>query len=273
MSDKLTQDVRTAVDEIFQQKEEVAMRKQTEEALIKSAEKINELVASLEAKDVEIDEFTLKVEELEETVSELSAANEDFEKNLEKATSDFEAEKEVLTNRAKMAEEELENIKKDQLAQARFEALKGEGVSATDEKAVKDQVAKIREMEDGDFEAYKAERIELRRSVIAELEASSQEKTAEEKAAEEAAAAEKAASATEEVLSEEEKAAKEAAEAKAVLEDEEAAAADSGDPIEPMKAIAAMLNMEIMPSDDVRKKYRELGKAMAKKYERSEKSE
>ena len=44
MSDKLTQDVRTAVDEIFQQKEEVAIRRQTEEALINSAEKINELV-------------------------------------------------------------------------------------------------------------------------------------------------------------------------------------------------------------------------------------
>ena len=271
MSDKLTQDVRTAVDEIFQQKEEVAMRKQTEEALIKSAEKINELATSLEAKDVEISEFISKVEELEGTVSELSDANKDFEKNLEKATSDFEAEKGELTQRAETAEEGLENIKKDQLAQARFEELKGEGVSATDEKAVEDQVAKIREMEDEDFEAYKTERVELRKSVIAELESSTEEKTAEEIAAEKAAAEEEAAE--KEELSEEEKAAKEAAETKAELEDEEKAAADSEDPIDPMKAMAAMFNMEVVPSDDMRNKYKDLGKAMAKKYERSEKSE
>ena len=51
MSEKLTQDIQDIVDSIFKQKEEVAMRKETEDALNKSADKINELVASLEAKD------------------------------------------------------------------------------------------------------------------------------------------------------------------------------------------------------------------------------
>ena len=35
-----------------------------------------------------------------------------------------------------------------------------------------------------------------------------------------------------------------------------------------MKAMAALLNMETAPSDDVLTKYSELGKAMAKKYEK-----
>jgi penicillin-binding protein 1A len=260
MSDKLTQDVKGIVDEIFTQKEEVAMRKQTEDALNKSATKITELGTSLEAKDGELGDVMAKLSESEAAVSGLSDVNKELEKNLEKATSDFEAEKGELTKRAETAEKELEDMKKDQLAQARFEELKGEGVSATDEKAIEDQVAKIREMEDEDFEAYKVERIELRKAVVAELEASPKEKTAEELAAEKAAA--------EEALSDEEKAAKEAKEEAARVKAEEEAAAASASPIEPMKAMAALLNMETAPSDDVLTKYSELGKAMAKKYEK-----
>lgn len=260
MSDKLTQDVKGIVDEIFKQKEEVSMRKQTENALNKSADKITELSTSLEAKDEELGGFNAKIEELEKTVSGLSDVNKGLEENLEKAASDFEAEKSELTKRAETAEKCLEDMKKDQLAKARFEELKNEGVAATDEKAVEDQVAKIREMEDEGFEAYKIERIELRKSIVAELESSSSEKTDEEKAAEKAA---------------EEKAAEEkaAAEAEAVLKAEEEAAAASNSPIEPMKAMAALLNMETTPSKDVLDKYNELGKAMASVYKKESDSE
>ena len=261
MSDKLTQEVQNIVDGIFAQKEEVAMRKQTEDALTKSADKITELTTSLEAKDEELSASALKLEESEASVSELSATNKELEVNLEKATSDFEAEKGELTKRAETAEEELENIKKDQLTQARFEELKGEGVAASDEKAIEDQVAKIREMGDEDFEAYKVERIELRKSIVAELEASPKEKTVEELAAEEAAATKAA----------EEKAAEEAEAARIKAEEEAAAASVS--PIEPMKAMAALLNMETAPSDGMLSKYAELGKAMASVYNKEEKSE
>lgn len=259
MSDKLTQDIRTEVDNIFKQKEEVAMRKQTEEALNRSAEKINELVASLEAKDVEVSELGSKLSELEETVSELSIANKDLKESLEKATSDFEAENEELTKRAETAEKELEDMKKDQLAQARFVELKDKGVSATDEAAIKDQVAKIREMEEEAFEAYMAERVELRNSVIAELEASSSEETTEETTEEESGSEE--GSSEEETTAELENA-----------EDEELAAADSESTQEPMKAMAALFNMETSPSADIVNKYRELGKEMAKRYGREQES-
>ncbi len=244
--DKLDKDVQAIVDSIFKQKEELAMRKETENALTNSAEKINELVTSLEAKDEELGVVSTKVGGLEETVSDLSDSNKELEADLEKAKSDFDAEKEKLQKRAEVAEEELENIKKDQLAKARLEELTEAGVSATDETAVGDQVAKIREMEDDVFETYKAERVELRKSIITELEKSSSE---------------------EEVDGEEdpnlEKSGKLLDKTEAELEAEEEAVAASEESIDPMKAMAALLNMEITPSKDVVSKYRELGQAMA----------
>ena len=264
--DKLTQDVKSIVDDIFKQNEETAMRKETEEALNKSAEKINELVTSLEAKDAELDGFTAKIEELEEVVSELSSSNKELEENLDKVKSDFEAEKEELVKKAETAEKELEDMKKDQLAKARYEELKNDGVSATDEKAIEDQVAKIREMEDEEFESYKADRVDLRKSVLASLEAS-EENTEDETNEAEAAAeenTEEEESASEENASEEE-GSEEASEedAEAQLEDEEEAAANSEDSIDPMKAVAALLNVETIPTDDILSKYSAMGAAMA----------
>lgn len=243
MSEKLTQDVKEIVDSIFQQKEENAMRKETENALNKSAEKINELVASLEAKDGELSELGNKVEELESTVVGLSDKISELEtekSDLEKEKAEFDSVKKELSKKAEAAEEELGNMKKDQLAKARFTELTEVGIAASDEKAVEDQISKIREMEDEVFKAYKAERVELRKSIVAELEASSDGNTP--------------ANADEDP----EKV------AAAKLKAEEEAAAGSDEPIEPMRAVAAALNLETLPSEDMVSKYKELGKAMAK---------
>jgi hypothetical protein len=104
-------------------------------------------------------------------------------------------------------------------------------------------------MEEEVFEAYKAERVELRKSIVAELESSSNnddnvntDEDSEENASDDTTNAE--------------------------LENEEDATTNLEGPIEPMKAVAAALNLEILPSDDLLSKYKELGKAMAKKYER-----
>jgi len=257
MADKLTQDVQDIVDSIFKQKEEVAMRKETEDALNKSADKINELVASLEAKDEELGISTAKLEELEILVSEMTDKNKELDENLGKATSDFEAEKAELTKRAETAEEELLNMKKDQLAKARYEELVSDGVAVVEEKAKKDQVAKIREMEDEEFSTYKTDRVELRKAIIAELETSTSE--------EQEVKAEKKVSSKEETA--EETIEEDASELEAEVEgNEEEAAADSEDSIDPMRAVAAALNMEVMPDKNTIAKYRELGKAMAKKF-------
>jgi chromosome segregation ATPase len=260
--DKLTQDVKSIVDGIFKQKEEVAMRKEIEDALDKSANKINELVETLEAKDTEMSKLEDQVGELEGTIAELSDKVGELEKekeNLEKEKSDFEAEKEELVKQAEEVKTELDNIKKDQLAQARFNELKEAGVAATDEKAVEDQIAKIREMEDEVFETYKEERVELRKSIVAELEASSKEdkESEEEEASEEEG---------KETNSEEEEASEDTT--AELEENEEEAAADSEESIDPMKAVAAMLNMEITPKKEMRDKYLELGKELAKRFTR-----
>lgn len=261
--DKLTQDVQSIVDSIFKQKEEVAMRQEIEDALHKSADKINELSTSLEAKDGELSESGSKVDELESTVAGLSDKVRELEtekESLEKEKSDFEVEKEELIKQSEEVKTELENIKKDQLAQTRFEGLKEAGVAATDEKAIEDQIDKIREMEEEVFEAYRDERVELRKSVIAELEASSEEEdeAGEKKGSEEGA--EEKGETNSEGASEEDIAAE--------VEDGGGNAAEES--IDPMKAVAAMLNMEITPSEGMRDKYSELGEELAKRFKKGE---
>ena len=243
MTDKLTQDVQEVVETIFKQRDEAALLEETEKALTDSAAKINELTASLEAKDEEISTFTSKVDELEKTLAELATKNKELETSLEQAKAGFETEKAEIVKRAETAEQAIESIKKDQAAQARFEDLKKDGVSATEAKAIEEQLTKIREMTDETFATYKSERVELRKSIIAEME----------KTPVAAAAPVVDPQKTEEEI-------KAAAEVEVALEEEIAKSKDS---IDPMKAVAAMLNLEVTPSDDVKNKYREFGKALA----------
>jgi len=274
MTDKFTQDIHDIVDGIFRHKEEVAMRKETEEALNKSAEMIAKLDASLEAKGTELADIEAKNEELKLNVSQLSDKTKELEENLESAKSDFEAKEKELTEQLEAAQAELEDIKMRQLAEARFENLTNEGIAATDKQAVKDQIDKIRVMTEEDFELYKTDRIELRKSIIAELEESATtetvveedkadevvEEVAEEIAEEEAAEEEVA---EEEVVAEEGSEETLEVETEVEPEDEEEAAAESGDSIDPMKAVSAMLNLETVLADDILTRYRELGAAMA----------
>ena len=254
MADKqLDQDVKAVVEDILKQKEESEMLKETEEALNKSAEKINELVTSLEAKDVELSAFTTKVGELEVTAKDLADKNTELQKNLDETKTGFEAEKAELLKRAEAAETELKNIQKNQIAAARFEELKNDGVAATEPKAIEDQTSKIREMADEEFAAYKAERVELRKTILAEIEKQAPPADAKNDTTEDAA--KKAA---------EEEAAKKAAADKAVADEVEIA--NSKDSINPMNAIASMLNMEVVPGNEIVNKYKELGQAMAEKF-------
>lgn len=247
MPDQIKQDVQAAVEEVLKQREEAELLKETEDALAKSADKINELTASLEAKDGEISAFVLKVEKLESTVTELSDRIATQQQSLDESKVVFEAEKSELVKRADAAEAELLNIKKDQLAKARFEELRKEGVAATDEKAVSEQFAKIKEMSDEVFVAYKSERVELRKSILDELESAAKEKVSQISA---------------------EDAAKKKEEDKVTAE-----IVKSSISIDPMKAVAAALNLEVKTSDTVKAKYSEAGKFLADRIKtRKEKS-
>ena len=259
MSDKLVQDVKAIVDEIFKQQEEATMRKETEEALTQSAEKINELTASLEAKDAEVAELMASIEELEKTIAELS--DKVNELNEEKAS--FESEKEELIKRAEEAEKELESIKKDQLAKARFEELEAEKVAASTDDAKDAQLAKLREMTDEEFAAYKQERIELRDQLLAQLEqnkvdndtdtASDGSDTVDDNIQTDTADVD-----TSDADFDDDKDAD-------ITDDMDTASYDS------MRAVASLLNLNAVPNDDMLSKYKKLGEALAQRLNKNDK--
>ena len=233
MSDNLKNEVKEAVKIIFQETEEAEMKKQTQKALEKSANTINELNESLEAKDEELVVSKEQIVELESAVAGFDTTIKGMEKAKEEADSDketWEAEKAELVKKAEDAEEALDGMKKDQLATIRLSELTTEGVASKDEKT---QVAKIRDMSDEEYAIYKDELVSVKEAIIAELDSKKVETDG-----------------------------KGAADGSDDTEEIEDAAVETK--LSPGGAAMAALNME-MPNDDVMKKYSELGEAMAEK--------
>jgi chromosome segregation ATPase len=178
----------------------------------------------LEEKNSESEETAAKIEELESAIAELQSG-------LEAAQTEKASVEEKLTE----ATSTIEEMKKDKAAEVRLADLEKAGVASGKEA----QMAKVREMSDEEFAAYKEERIELRNAVIAELEATPAE-TAEEE--------------VEETASEEE-------EVETASEEEEVETVPAK--VDPGQAVSAALNFETVPSTGVMAKYAEMGKAMA----------
>ena len=229
MDEKLREEVQAAVTAIFSEKEEANMRKKTEDALQKSAETIQDLTASQEAKNEELTLKNEKISEMEEKAQSLDA-------ELEAVKQEVESVNEKLVE----SEKALEEMKKDRAAEKRIVELSEAKVSDSDEAS---QLEKVREMSDEEFESYKNERISLREAVIAEI------KTLKDK--------EETITETEEETAEEETAEEENEE----TSEEEIDTLPAN--IDPGQVVSAALNMEVIPSKDVMKKYAELGRAMA----------
>ena len=249
MNEELKKDVVAMVAEIFSQKEEAEQRAETEKALQKSADTITELTEALEGKNADDQEIATQINDLENKVTEL--------------TSELEAAKESVEESAsKLTESEnkIEEMRKDKAAELRMDELVKAGVALSDKDA---QTAKIREMEDEEFGSYKEELVSLRSAVEAEL-AKPEETASEEETQEEEVAAEETTEKVdeEEVANEEETEEEEASE-----ENEEEASEEETLPaeIDPDTAVAAAMNMEVMPSDNVIAKYAKLGEAMAER--------
>lgn len=247
MNEELLKDVAAMVAEIFSQKEEAEQRAETEKALQKSADTITELTEALEGKNVSDEEVATQMNDLKNKVTEL--------------TSELEAaQKEVEESASKLAESEskIEEMRKDKAAELRMDELVKAGVALSDKDA---QATKIREMEDEEFGSYKEELVSLRSAVEAELakvvpeEEASEEETQEEEVAEEETAEED----NEEKATEEE--GEEASEETAEEEAEETPPVN----VDPDTAVAAAMNMEVAPSDNVIAKYAKLGLAMAER--------
>ena len=239
---ELKNEIESIVATIFSEKEDADIRKKTEEALQESAEKIQELTICLEERNEEITTLNEKAAENEEKI-------QGFGSELEAAKKETDEANEKLTE----AETALEEIKKDRATELRMTELVEAKVVDSDKVA---QLAKVREMSDDEFATYRDERTALRQAVIDELAAASTEEETDKEAAEKEAAEKEAA---EKEAAEKEAAEKKAAEEKGSEEDEDIPPAH----IDPGQAVAAALNMEIIPTEDMVSKYAKLGKEMA----------
>ncbi|HLD90958.1 MAG TPA: hypothetical protein VI911_08100 [Patescibacteria group bacterium] len=240
MEDKFKKDVEVLIKAIFSEKEEAAMKQKTEEALQTSANTIDELATALEEKSAEI---LVK----EETVATLNKTVEELKSELEAA----KLEKSTVAEKLAGVEAEIEKMRKDKAAEVRMLALETAGILRKDKES---QIAKVREMSDEEFAAYKDELVSIREAVMAEMEAAKKE------------ADEKAAAAAEAKIKEDE-ANKAAAAANSTNQNLGAVPPAN---IDPNKAVSAALNLEGVPSDDVKAKYSKLGQAMADMFKKSE---
>lgn len=163
MEDKLKKDIEAIVAKIFSEKEEAAKMQATGDALNDAASRIATLDANIEAKAAKIDELTTS---LADTVADKDAKLAETSSLLEKAEADKNSALEKLAE----VEAEFANLKKDILVKERLIELSEAKVAIKD---VDSQVAKIKDMNDEEFSAYKKDRVELRKSVMKELEAAS----------------------------------------------------------------------------------------------------
>jgi hypothetical protein len=247
MNEELKKDVVAMVAEIFSQKEEAEQRAETEKALQKSADTITELTAALEGKNAADQEVATQINDLETKVTEL--------------TSELEAaQKEVVESASKLAESEskIEEMRKDKATELRMDELVKAGVALSDKDV---QTAKIREMEDEEFGSYKEELVSLRSAVEAELA----KPASEEEASEEETQEEETAEENNEEVNEEEATEEETNEETSEENEEEAEEETPPVNVDPDTAVAAAMNMEVMPSDNVIAKYAKLGAAMAER--------
>lgn len=231
MDDKLKKEISKEVDMIFAGKKEDEMRKRTESALEESATTIESLSSDLESEREKSKELEVKLTASKEVVKTLEDEKSVATEEVEKVSKEQAKEVEVLKKELNEKSEELTSIKKDAVASERMEILTEAGVARKD---VDEQVAKVRELSSEDFISYKEELVSIRESVLAELKESKKEDSKEDK--------------------------EEKAEEKAEKKEEVVTPPAN---IDPGSSVAAALNMEIYPSDDIIAKYTEMGKAMA----------
>lgn len=187
---ELYNEVKQAVDAIFNEKEEAEKQKKAEEALRKSATTIDELTKELESNKSEYSELETKynevsasVEEKDQTISSLEEEKSNLQKSIEEKDEEIanlkeelegiKPKKEEVETELSNVKEELDNIKKDRLAETRIAELEEAKVANKDKES---QMKKIRDMSDEEFSAYKEELISLRETIVASIEEDTEDK-------------------------------------------------------------------------------------------------
>ncbi len=271
MDKELEVQVANVVESLFNEKEEAEIRKRTEAELQKAATSISELVKALEVKNGEVSDYEVKLSESEARIKGL--------------TSELEAaKKESETANTKLAETVtiLDNIKKDRATEQRMTELETAGVARADKDS---QAKKIREMSEEDFASYKDELVSVRQAVIDELEKArskaESDAKAEEYAAKKAVVDKKKVdpNADPNMMVEEDpktgkKFMKKKCSVEGSVENEEASNKDeertAPAQISMGQVAMASLNMEYLPSEDLKAKYHKMGIEMAKRWNRTE---
>ncbi len=235
MEDALKKDIENMVKDIFSEKEEASQMQATQDALNESAETIEDLTQKLEVSQTELSAAN---ESAKEDVAEKDSKISELTTELEAAQAKLEETEASLT----ASQESLDNMKKDQLAEARMAELQEAKVAMGND--LESQTAKVRELSDEEFANYKADRVELRDAVKKELEAAA------------TVAAEETNTEGEEETATTEEAGEETASTEEEVTTPPAEVATG-------TAMAAAMNFENKPSDDMVSKYEAMGKAMA----------
>lgn len=226
----LEKDVLAIVERVFSQKEEASQKQAMQDALTESATTIEKLTTELETLQSEF--------EVAKTSSNEELATKDTK--ISEVTTELEAARkksEDLASELASIKEEIDNMKKDKVAEARMRELEEAKVVFSTE--TEKQLAKVKEMSDEDFASYKAERVSLREAVAKEL---AEQQIQSQTPATPAATIEVAGN--------------------TAVNDNEPVVTPPAQ-IGPGQAMAAAMNFETRPSEDMVKKYAELGKAMA----------
>lgn len=175
MDEKLKKMVEDVVTAIFASKEEADKRQKTVDALETSATEIASLQKQLEEVNVNLEQVSKELETSKAEVTELNVkieaakSEEDFEAEKAEAVKEVAKAKEAVESKLEKVSLELSTLKQEITAKQRMSELESAGVLREDSEA---QKAKIMDMTDEDFTAYKDELVEVKEQVVASLKES-----------------------------------------------------------------------------------------------------
>lgn len=169
--EEFQKEVRAALEAAVSDLSKEARLEKVDALLEKAEATVTELLETIELKDQNITKSTDENKSLKEQVEELVAKTKEIEERLaarEAELKDAQDKALAAEERAATAETELAKIALDRRLELRVTELAEAKVLKSGEKADA-QKAKIREMSDEDFSAYKDELVDLRLAVEASL--------------------------------------------------------------------------------------------------------
>jgi len=147
--------VQAKVAEALSNRDEEDARRKSEEALAEARQTFENLKASLEARDTKIAEYEAILADMDTDPTAAEIAANDKIVELENSVSEWQ-------RRAEVAEAALTTLALEEAAANRMAELEESGVALDEDDAVQTQYAKIRDMSDDEFDAYKAELVALK---------------------------------------------------------------------------------------------------------------